>query len=663
MELPHDCTGTVYDERVNPSARRTRRTALVIVWVLTVLGLVSAPVVPARAEDLASLAWSLTGVTLSGTDANAQVSLTATVRNTGSQPLYGLTITMFRHQTSLRSSQGLRELLKTEDRGTSLPATGSAVYQASTDDAPLHVGASTSVQVTATLGELGFTRIGRAYVVGMQGTASVTADGPSWYVGSTRTAVSLRTDASPATPIARVIHLTATPSMLACGNFANDNLAAELSGRLAQLLDAATQTNSSYVIDPALYAEVSAMADGYSVLSGDTPQPGAGQQVAAAWLAKFDDLPKANGYRTLYAEPDLNPAVLAEHPDIVSRALVATTAVAELATLPLLVIPHDGNYTDKLPGPLETVAPRAWLASTVNEETPVIARNGDLIVRTSAAADLGLDPVTRTQYRLAEATMGGATARIALITDPDELAVYSQSWMTWTTLGSLLDKPVRSDNTTGSFLYQNKWTSHLPESLMDGLPSLEASLHQLADVVSDPEAPSAIGAILTSTVSGAWIDADESGYLTALSRQTADIVANRRIRIATSPRFVMSSRVNEFPVSITNNMDCPVRVHAVFESSNAQRLTIPDSESVSVSPGDTVTVNVRPQASSTGLVSVTAHLESMSGQRVSEDVTIDVESTELGIVGLLIIFISGAVLVASTALRIHQVRRRTKDDA
>ena len=92
------------------------------------------------------------------------------------------------------------------------------------------------------------------------------------------------------------------------------------------------------------------------------------------------------------------------------------------------------------------------------------------------------------------------------------------------------------------------------------------------------------------------------------------------------------------------------------------RWWVPASAVITVGPGQNQTVNVRPEATSNGLVNVTAALQTGSGAPVGRTTRIAVEVTDLGMIGWIIVIVSGVVLVAATALRIRQVRRKQKED-
>ena len=55
-----------------------------------------------------------------------------------------------------------------------------------------------------------------------------------------------------------------------------------------------------------------------------------------------------------------------------------------------------------------------------------------------------------------------------------------------------------------------------------------------------------------------------------------------------------------------------------------------------------------------------AHVATANGRRVTEDIPLTIEVTDLGVVAWIIVAVSGIVLVAATAWRIRQVRRRDR---
>ncbi|MFV0428115.1 MAG: DUF6049 family protein, partial [Arachnia sp.] len=122
-------------------------------------------------------------------------------------------------------------------------------------------------------------------------------------------------------------------------------------------------------------------------------------------------------------------------------------------------------------------------------------------------------------------------------------------------------------------------------------------------------------------------------------------------------QFVMGSRTNEFPVTVTNGIELPVTVRIAFTSDSPQRIDVPTTDLVTVQPGEKLTVNIAPEAASNSVVVVSAQLETAHGQPVGDEREIEITATDLGRVGWVIIVASGMVVLGGTFLRIRAVRR------
>ena len=60
------------------------------------------------------------------------------------------------------------------------------------------------------------------------------------------------------------------------------------------------------------------------------------------------------------------------------------------------------------------------------------------------------------------------------------------------------------------------------------------------------------------------------------------------------------------------------------------------------------------------MVTARVHLESLTGEQLTPDTTITVDTSDVGTIGWVLVIVSGVVLVLTTALRIRQVRARQK---
>ncbi|HNV10478.1 MAG TPA: hypothetical protein PKN27_04000, partial [Propionibacteriaceae bacterium] len=104
-------------------------------------------------------------------------------------------------------------------------------------------------------------------------------------------------------------------------------------------------------------------------------------------------------------------------------------------------------------------------------------------------------------------------------------------------------------------------------------------------------------------------------------------------------------------------LDVPVTVTVGFVAENPQRLSIPDTEPVLVTAGESVTVMFQPNAQTNGAVAVDAQLRTVGGRPIGPVRSFTVTATSLGRVGWIIMMASGIVFLGATSVRIKQVQR------
>lgn len=621
---------------------------------------------PARAAAPV-LTIELTALRTTGSGAKATAVLRGKVTNTGAQPAFGVRVVLWRSRDPIREPAAFRSVVDgtNEPWGERLNRTADHYFRVSASDQAFNPGASAEFTVRGRLSDLGFTAPGAIYLFGAQVLG--TADASSNYRVLTRTRTFYVTPPEDRLPLTSIVLLSAVPTKVRPGVFANERLAEELTGRLQTLVELAGRSASSWLVDPALVDEVTDMADGYAVLDGDETVPGKGQQAAQAWLERFRALPQRRGARTLFGNPDVLGAERNEAPDVLRRAVDAVRGQAELASLPLVVLPHDGVAGQTTPAWLRDASPDAILVSTAGRG-PVVARGpaASTLVRLAPTADAagpGADTgaVQRVQRQYAEAILGGGLVRLIGTASAAEAdAAAAPRWLTRTALADLLRAD--PDGPAATLTLPAK-PATLPASRFRQLGTLADDFDEYRDLVPASELSAAESATLSRLVSGWWIgDRTATAWRAAVNRTVSASAVNERVGLAASPRVLMSSRTNEFPITVSNGLAEPIRVRVVFTSDNAQRMSIPPSAVITVGAGQSQTVNVRPEASSNGLVNVTAELQTETGRTVGRNTRIAVEVTDLGVIGWIIVVVSGVVLVAATVLRIRQVRRKQREE-
>lgn len=130
-----------------------------------------------------------------------------------------------------------------------------------------------------------------------------------------------------------------------------------------------------------------------------------------------------------------------------------------------------------------------------------------------------------------------------------------------------------------------------------------------------------------------------------------------KVTLRAAASYVMGSRTNTFPATLTNGLDIPITVGVEFTSENPQRIRVPSLDPVLVGPGESATLNVTPEATANGVVLVHAQITTLSGATIGRPVSIEITATDFGRVGWIIIVVSGAVVLGGTALRIRAVRQ------
>lgn len=640
------------------SARRLLASALVA--LLTAVALASAVPTTARADDTVQLSLSLDSVTISGTKPGDKVTLKVTLRNTGAIPAYGVLAYLWRSHDPIRDQGTLASVgAGGTTWGERLKRPGSWLLVVNSTTA-FPAGATRAFTLTASLADLGFTATSAAYAVGADVVANADQSSKADLAAQVRTFVPM--PGKEKVPLTSIVLLSAPPTKLFDNLFLNDNLTAELTGRLNTLLQAAG-SGHSWLIDPALLDEVRDQADGYQVTDGSATRPGAGQQVAAEWLARFQALDRNDGGRVLFGSPDTTGAEDAGA-EVVQWSTDASSRVTGIDDLPLVAIPTGHVVSASRLDFLSGSGAKAILAS--NTASGAALQNGGrstriLAVSPTVPSVAGVDATTTVQQHqlaLAETAVAGPSGQARLLAtaaDLDQDAATRPTWTTHRELGEVLE--VEPD--TKANLSPAKPTL-LDGSQFKAIDALDDDFTSYSQLVPDSTVVDQPDAALLRAASSAWIADPRSGraYVDALRKLVGRDTVDDAVRLDASGRFVMSARTNQFPITVTNELSEPITVRVEVTTTNPQRLTVPPSDYITIGPGQSETVNIRPEASGNGLISGTAHAVTSGGHRVGRDIQLTFEVTELGFVAWIIVGVSGAVLVATTVLRIRQVRRR-----
>jgi hypothetical protein len=626
--------------------------------LLAAAGIAFAPA-PAQAATEPQLQVQLTSLDLSGTDPDDTVKITATVTNAGTDPVYGVQAILWRSRDPIRDAATLRKAQAANGGwGSRMTPTPDHYRLITRSTEAFEPGAKVELKLKATLADLGFDATGAAYAFGVQVLG--TSDQSSNYsvAGQVRTFVSLPGEA---VPLTSVVLLSTTPTKVVDGLFRNEALTAELTGRLNTLLTAAAQPGRSWLIDPALLDEVRDQADGYQVLSGGKVVAGTGQAVAADWLSRYQQLDRSWGGRTLYGNPDIVGAAAAGDDEVLTRAETVGESVLGLSDLPLVVVPHGLILDQAGLEYLSGLNDAAVLAQNSSSAKVLRAAGGPAVVPVSTAtspSDQQADLVSRL-LSTAATLVAGNSGQLRLITSAAEVASDDAGRPEWAQPRSLA--ALLAGSQSGSPELSDQTGQNLTTDEFGQLKQVEHDFATYQEVAPQATILVQSAPVLARLSSSAWVE-DPQGradLMRAVGDRIGPHVLADGIELHASSRFVMSSRTNEFPITVTNELSDQIQVIVRVVSDSPQRLTIPPSKVFTIDPGQSQTVNIRPEASSNGVVVATAEVISASGHRLTDGARIVIEVTDLGMVAWIIVVVSGVVLVGATAFRIRQVRRRT----
>ncbi|OYO25254.1 hypothetical protein CGZ93_02080 [Enemella dayhoffiae] len=660
---------------------------LVLVLLLGLAGLLAPLGTPARADDEAQpVAITIEGMEPALPDRNGTITLRGTATNNSGEPLSGVQAIFWRDQSPITDNSAFASTLAsspTQPWGSRVFDKVGA-YQDLTTQQRLTIapGESVPFQVQARVADLELPRTAGAYLIGVHVLGRVGRKANAT-IGRARLLVPLPREGSSAqpTPIPTVtaVLLSSRPAMIAPGLFADDHLSEELSagGRLTLLLRAARRQNVSYLVDPSLLDEVTAMAsaEGYQVQQSDgRTAPGGGSQVARRWLDEYSQLNVLEGFRLPYGTPDLSALAHQRMDAVLARTAAATDRPSRVRDLPLIAWSRDGTVApDTLPV-WEKTGASAILASNAQTsqallkgpgQIPLVSYNPNLFnggpgpdprttgvhLRQRLLAESYLDSLNKRGTPNVRVISTGAQASADLASDAP--------WVQRQSLRTLMDG--RPAEWSGELAYpQSAAAAELSPLQGAALTDLQNSYAAYADLVVDPEPMNVRADAAVARAASSWWRGDQAGFETFTRpqlRQASALLTGSTITLNVQKSVIMSGQSGSFPITLVNGLNEAVHVTVEFDSDQPQRLSIPPQRNITIEPNRSVTVNIQPRAAGNGPVRVIAQLTTPNGTPLGRRTALSVEATNLGFVGWIIVVASGIVLLGATALRIRQVRR------
>lgn len=507
------------------------------------------------------------------------------------------------------------------------------------------------------------------------------------------------------TNIVWVVPLVGTPARDADGVFVDDRTAAALApgGRLRTVLDSATGTSASWLVDPELLQAARDMADGYDVRREDgTIGPGGAAGEAAAQKFVTDartGLAGAEVAATGYADPDVNALARADLGDDVT---LATTTGGPLLAAELgravrtdLAAPPGGAVTrpalatlraagitnlvlSDLALPVDPTVPYTptGLARVPSAGGAVTAALFDTALSgvVGAPSEQGGNAMARARY-LAETLMitlqRPSDPRTVVVAPPrtwDVDAAFARSmillpdqvpWLKASSLAALLDSPL-PDAPRGSLTFpEGEQKAELSQAQIDGAAALGAGITTFTGVLKDPGLTATRYTAAMLRTESAAFRAQRAAGTALLDAVTANLDRDRsKVRVLSRGTVTLSGANGQVPITVANDLDQAVVVRVRLTPVSTVKLRVEQPGEIRLGPRKKETVEVAARAAAGGTVPVEVTLLTQTGAQYDEPVTIQVRSTAYSRVGLAIVGLATVALLALVAARlVRRVRR------
>lgn len=625
-----------------------------MVVVLGVLGVVQAP--PAHAVQyettvsFSSVSVGPDGVTLSGT-----------VANTGTDALFRTQVVVWRDRTPLTTHEQLDAALAGDpeaDTGDRI-LLDSSVDVISQGTETFDAGQQADFTVSASWEDLSLTQDG-VYLVGVHVRAADVSWGSLVTIGRGRTLVTLNANGGLTGSSATVAMLTSAPSLVHDNVFCDDHLAGELSGRLSTLLAFAHTPGISWVIDPALFREISVMSEGYLVMSGDDLVPGSGQTQASAWLASFHTLSMASAYRLPWGNPDLAMGAAASDPSIVTASIAAGELYNDLTALPLLVRADNGMVDNDFLDYIAPLKPQIVLAETSSN-----AEYGPTAILSTLADPFPGGPgpdapgtaLQRIQRAIAEDALTPDTV-IRVIQTEEDVHLASQPLPSWVTPMGLA--PILVNTPWEPGLSAGQALGTLTVASLDSVAAIQASARTYASLIRDDEQGASLVAVPAAlAVSQSW-DEDESTrtYAAAVSSWIDSILG--QVTLTANSNVTLTSHTASFPVTVTNKLDVPVYVRITSQTQHSgtslANVSIPYTDVQPIQPGDKLSASLSPVVLREGDVTVLLSLTTQDGYPLGSQAPVLIHADGSAWMGWAVVGAAIVLAGVGTVLRVKSKR-------
>jgi hypothetical protein len=520
------------------------------------------------------------------------------------------------------------------------------------------------------------------------------------------------TAASPATPLAWLIPLTADPALLADGDFTSNAVTADVAngGRLKRLLDALQSASSASVtLDPALIRTLSLAANGRYVVAVPGKTTGQFEPANTAskdWLNELRASSDLSVIALPYADVDVEALVhnggssLADAArkrgdDVLKLGLLHTTTsvTANIAAPPSGLVDAAGAKYYRTSVKADALVLSADAVPSTGDNPSASAKSQGTPTQLLLSDDVLNGLVTNgvpanTTPRLAEQEVIAelaeahiedgvtdsdsktAAARPLLIEPPDGwnpttawlsrlLIDTSQlSWIKQTPVSSLLD--ASTEPRAGLQYPDATRAAELPASLVQSSLGITASTQGLFSSpqpagAAEPQSPDSIlqpirdGAL--AAVSSRWRSDPTAAFPFRNSAEIALTSLAQQIKVVASPQVTLTSRSGKVPVTLENDLGAAVDVSLVLTSLDRSRVSSDSIVTRNVRAGQKVQVEIEVKAASAGTFPVRLTLYTADGRALGTPVQVLVRSTKYGVVATIFTIVALSVLGLAVLLR------------
>ena len=675
----------------------------------------TAPATVSANDTLSPARVTITGLAPVALGASSSLSISGTVANTGLTSLTAVSVRLTLSTAPLAQRRDLRKATDAEGGYGSVP-----VYATTTSVTDTLVpGAKVDYRVSVEVEQLPLSVPG-IYVIGIEAIGF----GPAGYVilDSSRTLIPYVPDDITAVNIAWLWPLATTPGQAPDDVLLGETIPRELAfgGRLDDLISAGQYSPSlTWVVDPQVLQVADDMSDGYLVDKGGQVRAGTQADAAASWLERARVLlgipeetrRSSPREREVWAMPYADPDADALTSALLTTDLVrATTAAPEITQRQLERNPVGtlawaaGGGLDQ--ATIDVLASAGTRAIVVRDRAaPVTTDPGytpsgfvDIEASGGRVRALTIDPGLLAALEMPQgnqATVLAARQRflselayVALEpTEESRYLVAAAASPRWSPNPRLLRALIAS-------LRSTPWTRLVPVSTILALPAAPAErafdpdakrgralggdyIGRITGIQDDIESlrtvlvdPLPVTAPLTSTLlraeSSAWRTRPREGGRLLDTIEASLATTAGRVYVVPRDNVVLSGDRGSVPVTVTNDLDQPVRVGLTVTADPAARLDAEPLAAVEIEAGRRASLEVPVRVIGGEALTVEVQLTDPAGNPFGAAVALELRTTAYSRAALWVAIAAAAVLVLLVVfdiVRRARGRRRPKPGA